>query len=189
MKKESIVLDTSIFVNPEVKYNFGRRPTTALLNFLRLAKTAKGLSFYMPPSVFAELSNFIDKTKIPRYLMLQLHKKAPKKYELTVPALFLYEFIEDMRKRIDKGLRLAEKGIRESEKSKKTAEIIKRTRHNYRVALRTDTIDSKEDIDLLLLAKELGASLVSVDNGVINWAHKLGIKCLEVKDLKSMLKK
>jgi hypothetical protein len=93
-----------------------------------------------------------------------------------------------MRKRVDKGLRLAEKGIKQAQETKKIDELIKKIRHDYRTALRTDTIDSKEDVDLILLAKELKATLISVDNGAILWAHKLGIKCREAKELKSLLK-
>jgi len=189
MKQERFVLDTSVFVNPESKYKFGRKPTTAFLNFLKLAEKSKEYSFYMPPSIYAELMNFINSSKIPAKLSLVIHKKAPKKYELSLPALFLYELVDDMRKRVDKGLRLAEKGIRQAKDAKKIDEVIKRIRHDYRTALRTDTIDSKEDVDLILLAKELKATLISVDNGAILWAHKLGIKCREAKELKSLLKK
>lgn len=188
MKKEKIVLDTSLFVNPEVKDNFGKKPTSAFCNFLKLAKEVKNIDFYMPPSIFDELMNFVDKDKIPAKLLLLIHKKPPRKYELKVPAFFLYELVEDMRKRVDKGLRIAEKGAREGLEDNKDNEAIKRLRHNYRVALRVGTIDSKEDIDLILLAKELDASLVTIDNGVIVWAHKLGIKCLEAKNLKLILK-
>ena len=143
----------------------------------------------MPPSVFDELMNFVNKSKIPTKLLVLIHKKPPKKYELKTPAFFLYELVEDMRNRINKGLRIAEKGARDSLGKKKVDDIIKKLRHNYRVALRTGTLDSKEDIDLILLAKELRASLVSIDNGVIKWAHKLGVRCIEAKDLKSILKK
>ncbi len=189
MKNEKIILDTSIFVNPEAKYKFGRKPTTAFCNFLKLAEKTKDIEFYMPPSVFDELMNFVNKSKIPTKLLVLIHKKPPKKYELKTPAFFLYELVEDMRERINKGLRIAEKGARDSLGKKKVNDIIKKLRHNYRVALRAGTLDSKEDIDLILLAKELRASLVSIDNGVIKWAHKLGIRCIEAKDLKSILKK
>jgi uncharacterized protein len=189
MKSEKIILDTSIFVNPEAKNVFGRKPTSAFCNFLKLAETAEGIEFYMPPSIFEELMNFIDKRKISAKLLIQIHKKPPKKYELKTPAFFLYELVEDMRNRINKGLRIAEKGARDSLGKKKADDVIKKLRHDYRVALRVGTLDSKEDIDLILLAKELQGSLVSIDNGVIKWAHKLGIKCIEAKDLKNILRK
>ena len=51
-------------------------------------------------------------------------------------------------------------------------------RKSYREALREGIIDSKEDVDLILLAKELDALLVTVDHGAIAWAEKLGIRWL-----------
>ena len=51
-------------------------------------------------------------------------------------------------------------------------------RKSYREALREGIIDSKEDVDLILLAKELDALLVTVDQGAIKWADKLGVRWL-----------
>ena len=38
LKKEKFVIDTSIFTNPDVYISFGRTPTTALKNFLKISK-------------------------------------------------------------------------------------------------------------------------------------------------------
>ena len=188
MKKERVVLDTSIFVNPVSKDSFGRKPTSAFCNFLKMVEKIKNFNFYMPPSVFDELMKFVDREKIPARLLVLIHKKPPSKYELQVPAFFLYELVEDARRRIDKGLRIAERSARDSLGKEKVDDIIKKLRHDYRLALRVGTLDSKEDIDLILLAKELKAALVSIDNGVIKWAHKLGIRCIEAKDLKTLIR-
>ena len=51
-------------------------------------------------------------------------------------------------------------------------------RRKYRDALREGILDSKEDVDLLLLAYELDAVLVTADNGAVAWAEKLGITWL-----------
>ena len=93
-----------------------------------------------------------------------LQQKPPKKHELTCPAFLLYELIEDMRERINKGLRVAEKAVRGVSKAGEE-EIIKDMRRKYREALREGIIDSKEDVDLLLLARELDALLVTADQG------------------------
>ena len=44
LKKEKFVIDTSIFTNPDVYISFGRTPTTALKNFLKISKL-KGPNF------------------------------------------------------------------------------------------------------------------------------------------------
>ena len=140
----------------------------------------------MPPSIFEELLNFIEPEKISGDLLVVLQQKPPKKHELTCPAFLLYELIEDMRERINKGLRVAEKAVRGVSKAGEE-EIVKDMRRKYREALREGIIDSKEDVDLLLLARELDALLVTADQGIIKWAEKFGIKWLVSSKLKEYL--
>ncbi|MCL5022086.1 MAG: RNA ligase partner protein [Nitrospirae bacterium] len=174
---QRVVLDTSLFVNPDVRTSLGNTPTEALETFLFLAAQIPILEFYMPPSIFGELLHFIEKDRVPGDLLLILHQKPPKKHELKCPAFLLYELVEDTRERVNKGLRIAEKAVRSAEK-KKAEEIIQDLRRKYREALREGIIDSKEDVDLLLLAMELDALLISADQGLIHWAEKLGIRWL-----------
>jgi len=183
---QRVVLDTSLFVNPDVRKSFGDTPTEALEAFLFLAAQIHILEFYMPPSIFEELLHFIEKDKIPEDLLLILHQKPPKKHELKCPAFLLYELIEDIRERVNKGLRIAEKAVRSVE-TKSSDEIIQDLRRKYREALREGIIDSKEDVDILLLAMELDALLVTADQGLIKWAEKLGIKWLFPEKFKNYL--
>ncbi len=183
---QRVVLDTSLFVNPDVRASLGDTPTEALETFLFLAAQIHILEFYMPPSIFGELLNFVQKDKIPGDLLVILHQKPPRKHELKCPAFLLYELIEDMRERVNKGLRIAEKAVRSAEK-KKTEEIIQELRRKYRDALREGIIDSKEDVDLLLLAMELDALIITADQGLINWAEKLGIRWLFPEKFKDYL--
>jgi RNA ligase partner protein len=181
-----VVLDTSLFVNPDVRQSLGETPTEAFEAFLFLAAQIHILEFYMPPSIFEELLYFIERDKVPEDLLLVLNQKPPKKHELKCPAFLLYELIEDIRERVNKGLRIAEKAVRSIEK-KDIDEIIQDLRRKYREALREGIIDSKEDVDLLLLAMELDALLVTADQGLIKWAEKLGIKWLFPKKFKEYL--
>ena len=184
MKK--VVLDTSLFVNPDVRASLGATPIEALETFLCLAAQIGDLEFYMPPSIFDELLHFVERDKIPGDLLVILHQKPPKKHELKCPAFLLYELIEDIRERVNKGLRLAEKAVRSAE-LKKPDEIVQDLRKKYREALREGIIDSKEDVDLMLLAMELNALLITADQGLIKWAEKLGIKWLFPERFKDYL--
>lgn len=172
-----VVLDTSLFVNPDVRMSLGTTPTEALETFLFLASQIHVLEFYMPPSTFSELLNFVDKSRIPGDLLLILHQRPPRRHEIPIPGFVLYELIEDLRDRVNKGLRIAEKAVRSAEQ-RKPDEIIQDLRKKYREALREGVIDSREDVDLLLLARELDAVLVTADQGLIAWAEKLGIQWL-----------
>ncbi|MGD1074902.1 MAG: RNA ligase partner protein [Thermodesulfovibrionales bacterium] len=183
---QRVVLDTSLFVNPDVRMSLGTTPTEALETFLFMAAQIHVLEFYMPPSIFAELLHFVERDKIPGDLLVILHQKPPKKHELKCPAILLYELIEDMRERVNKGLRVAENAVRSAEK-KKPDEIIQDLRRKYREALREGIIDSREDVDLLLLAMELDALLITADQGLITWAEKFGIQWLFPEKFKDYL--
>jgi len=184
--KLKIVLDTSLFVNPEIRRDFGDTPTEALESFLFLAAQLPIMEFYMPPSIFKELMHFVNKNKLAGDMLFFLKQKPPSKYEMTVPATFLYELVEEMRERVNKGLRIAENAVRTVEQ-KGQPETIRELRRKYREALREGIIDSRQDVDMILLAKELDAILVTADQGVIHWAEKLGIKWIYPEMFKDFL--
>lgn len=186
LKEECFVIDTSIFTNPDVYITFGRTPTTSLKNFLKLIMKLEGPGFYMPPSIYEELMDFVDIDKIPKDLQVRIFQKPPKKLEMNVPAFLLYELIEDVRHRIDKGLRVAEQAVREVITDNEP-DTITNLRRKYRSALREGIIDSKEDVDLILLARELDGILVTADKGIMTWADKLGIRYVESRNLRGII--
>ncbi len=187
MKKEiKIVIDTNIFINPDARCYFGKTPKEALNNFLVLLEHKPEITCYMPPSIYNELTKFVGLSHISKKSVL-INKKPPSKYELSIPSLLFYEFIEEMRNRINKGLRIAEKHTRKALKEKHEEEIIKSLREEYRIALREGIIDSRQDCDLLLLSKELKAYLATSDKGLIDWAYKLGVNCISAQELKTFV--
>ena len=186
LKQECFIIDTSIFTNPDVYITFGRTPTTALKNFLKLIEKLESPNFYMPPSIYQELMDFVDIDKIPKDLQVRIFQKPPMKYEMNVPAFLLYELIEDVRHRIDKGLRVAEQAVREVI-NENEPDTINNLRKKYRSALREGIIDSKEDVDLILLARELDGILVTADKGIMTWADKLGIRYVESRNLRGII--
>lgn len=182
------VLDTSIFVNPEIRGKFGDNPTEAMVEFLKYAERLFGrVEFYMPPGIYREVLHFVDEEVVPQ-LELYIIKKPPNVHDLKIPAFVVYELIEDIRRRIDKGLRVAEKAVRESViETDNVDKIIQKLRRNYRKALREGIVDSKEDFELILLAKELDATIVSADVGILTWAQKMGIKWVDAATFKAVL--
>lgn len=98
----------------------------------------------------------------------------------------MYEFIEELRNRINKGLRIAEEAVKAST-YKKPEEVLKFLRRRYREVLREGIVDSKEDLEIILLALELDALVLSADKGVLNMADKLGLRYLEPQDIKETL--
>ncbi|WP_297550258.1 RNA ligase partner protein [Thermococcus sp.] len=182
------VLDTSIFVNPEIRKDFGDNPTEAMRTFLRYAEKLFGkVEFYMPPGIYREVMHFVDEELKPE-IELYIIKKPPNLHDLKIPAFVVYELIDDIRRRVDKGLRVAEKAVRESViETDNVDKVIQKLRRNYRKALREGIVDSKEDFELILLAKELDATIVSADVGILTWAQKMGIKWIDASTFRDVL--
>lgn len=170
MPDRKFVIDTSLFVNPHAREKFGPDPTRAVRGFMAMAD-GLDTQFYMPPSVFGELRNFVQADAMEE-LELVVRKRAPNVHSIFLPAAVLYEFIEDMRGRINKGLRLAEDFAKDNRPD--NDEKLRRLREKYRDVMRAEIIDSKEDFELVLLARELDATLVSSDEGAIKFANQIG---------------
>ncbi|MCM8786666.1 MAG: RNA ligase partner protein [Candidatus Omnitrophica bacterium] len=183
-----IVLDTNIFINPASYKFFGETANSAFNNFLNLISIKKNISCYMPPSVYKEFLKFLGDDLNYKNTPF-INKKPPSSYQLSLSAILFYEFIEQMRIRINKGLRIAEKYARKGSQGISEEQLIKSLREEYRIGTREGIIDSKEDFDLILLAKELEALLATSDEGLIIWAHKLGINCIDAYQLKEILEK
>ncbi len=182
-----LVLDTSVFTNPDSARAWGRSPAAALAAFVALAREAGDRCHcFMPPSVYEELLHFVGRAAVPPELELVVQLKAPNRYEVRVPGFLLYELIDDIRTRIDRGLRVAERAVREG-----TAENVDRTIHRlrarYREAVRSGLLDSREDVDLILLAREIDGALVSSDGGMVRWAERLGIRLIHPDRLRAVL--
>jgi hypothetical protein len=64
---------------------------------------------------------------------------------------------------------------------------VRKFREKYRNALRYGILDSGPDIDILLLAKELNAAVISQDMGIQKWAEQLGLRYLEARTFPVMI--
>jgi RNA ligase partner protein len=145
--------------------------------------------FFMPLSTYEELQKMLKLDNLAPKFELVVRLRNPKKFALQIPAQFLFEFIKDLRARINKGLRVAEEHVRNAGGKEKESlgEVIRSLREKYREALRQGFLDSKEDVDVILLAYELDAILVSADEGIRNWAKELGIKLINPENFKELL--
>ncbi len=195
LSMERFILDTSVFTNPDVYSQFEKDQVGAIENFVSLASHSR-CEFYMPSSVYEELSHMMEKGDLgkewkelsPKFELV-VRIRSPRRFNLMVPAEFLYEFIEEIRQRINKGLRVAEEHTKEAGRltEEEVGKVINRLREKYREALRTGIIDSKEDVDVLLLAYELDGVLVSGDDGLRKWADRVGIKIINPRHFRHIL--
>ena len=179
------VIDTSLFVNPVARKHFGKTPSDAVKTFIkRLEKTE--LEIYIPPSVFSELANFVD-AKAMDALDVAVKKRSPNTYAIYLPAAVLYDFIDDMRTRVNKGMRLAEEFAKDNKPD--NDEKLRKLREKYRTSMRAGIVDSVEDFELVLLAKELEATLITSDEGAIKFANQIGVEWLGADKFHAIVKK
>lgn len=185
---ESFVLDTSLFTNPDVYTQFGPDSLAAIEHFLKLADKADA-EFHMPGSVYDELQTMKDLGALGAEFERIVTIRSPRRFQLQLPAEILYEFIEEVRARIDRGLRVAEEHTKLGHAAgEQVGPVITRLRERYRETLRRGIIDSREDVDVLLLAYELDAVLITADEGLRKWADKVGVKILSPQHLAHILK-
>lgn len=70
---------------------------------------------------------------------------------------------------------------------KKPEEVLKSLRRKYREVLREGIVDSKEDLEIILLALELDGVVLSADKGVLSMADSLGLRFWDSKEIKDTL--
>lgn len=194
--KQRFVLDTSLFLTPEIRDEDEtvEEACLALLDQIAEAKLVHNISCYMPPSVKEELTTMLADRDVDQAVFDKLDTwvitKSPAHFEVMVPAEIVYEFVDEMSDRVNRGLRVSEKAVRKAEESRaeqldehdhmtEVDKVISELRDEYRDALRQGVLDSREDFDLLILARELEAGVVTEDQGIINWAEDFGLRYLK----------
>ncbi len=186
---EDFVLDTSLFTNPDIYTTFGEKDQLgAIGNFIHLA-IHSGARFYMPSSAYEEMQKMVDLGPLSPEFEMVVRVRSPRKHSIMIPSEILYELIEEIRHRINKGLRIAEEHTKEAGRlpDQDVGKVINRLREKYREALRQGIIDSKEDVDVLLLAYELDGTVVTGDEGLKKWANKIGIKIINPRNFRGIL--
>lgn len=185
--RQRYVLDTSAFTNAveggdKVTVGFIKK----LTKLVQEARVNLNISCYIPiPTIYDELQLSFKRLKVTPELITEVDtwfvKKTPNRYEVKIPAQIFYDYITDIRERINKGLRVSEEAVKVAIKEDDHGPVINTLRDKYRSALREGILDSKEDFDVLLLAKEMDATVVSADEGIRKWAERLGLKYIEAK--------
>ncbi len=198
LPRQRFVLDTSLFITEAIRDD-DESLETAIIHLLDLVTTARlelNISCYMPPSIHDELAGMLRDRSVSEAVHSRIDtwivRKSPDRYGVTIPADIVYEFIDEMSHRVNRGRRVSEQAIREveqldpaelskgsggdSEYMTEADRILSNMRDKYRKALRRGVLDSREDFDLLVLARELDAGVVTEDRGIISWADEFGLR-------------
>jgi hypothetical protein len=192
MKHKKYVFDTSAFTGlGESKIKIEKH-IERLIGIVCKSKKYS-ISFYIPPSVWDELVGLLERKNISPDLISRLDawtiQKPPSRMEIQMPSEFLYQYIIQLRERLNKGLREAEKAVMKARHAPESHEqVIKELREGYREAMRKGMLDSKEDLDVILLAKEIKADIIAKDEGIANWAKLWGIRFIDAEKFEGMIR-
>ncbi|WFO76392.1 RNA ligase partner protein [Desulfurococcaceae archaeon MEX13E-LK6-19] len=195
------VLDTSAITDPRLRSIFNVKTLDSvvyeLTRLLTKARVVLGAQFYITPSTGSELRGFLERNGVSEdninLLFSILIVKSPDLYATHIPARVMSNWIQEVHLRFYKGLRVAEEMVRQTamkayedgkigsrEKlSEDIAGAIHELRAKYREATRKGVIDTQVDFDSVILAKELGAVLVTNDEGIQKMCEDLGVKYIE----------
>jgi len=196
------VLDTSAITDPRLRGVLGAKDIDEairrLAELIAEARLSHGLEVYMPPSVYEEARRYLLSNGVTirsfEELATWITIKPPARHEIRIPASVVRDYVEEIRNRITKGLRVAEEHVRRAfeiggmypqdtvsreERGEKLGTLIRGLRERYRQATRHGVLDSVEDLDAVLLAVELQAILVSNDEGARRFAETLGVVSID----------
>ena len=203
--RQRFVLDTSLFITEEIRRGDEdlEDALERLLGLIAEARLQLDISCYVPPSIYEELLGMLRDRDVDPEIVAKLNtwiiKKNPDRYEVMIPAELVYGFIEEMSERVNRGLRVSEKAVRKAENHQEAEveseheyvsqvdRVISDLREEYRRTLRQGVLDSQEDFDLLVLARELEAGVVTEDTGIINWAEDFGLRYMKGRDFPTLL--
>ncbi len=202
--KQRFVLDTSVFITDEIRADDEdlEAALERLLELIADAKLELGISCYMPPSIHEELTTMLSDRAVDEETLAKLNtwiiRKNPAHFEVMIPAEVVYQFVQEMSDRVNRGLRISERAVRDAQDAEdesleehdyktQTDQVIADLRDKYRRTLRQGILDSKEDFDLLILARELEAGVVTEDQGIINWAEDFGLRYMRGREFPDLL--
>ena len=206
--RQRFVLDTSAFTGFQHKEN-ACEWMADILDLIATARIKLNISCHIPfPTVYDELKQLIGEYGCGEELLIKadtwLVKKTPNRIDVKIAAEIFYEYIKDMRTRMNLAMKVAEGSIwlaaeearkltlkekdKEEIERESTGFIISNFRDKYRNALRYGTLDSAPDLDVLLLAMEMNAGVVARDEGIKKWAERLGLRYVDGLSFPEMLR-
>ncbi len=202
--KQRFVLDTSLFLTEEIRRDDESldEAMDRLLELIAAARLELDISCHMPPSIHEELTRMLDDRPVSESTRSKLNtwvvRKHPDRYAVSIPADVVYRFVDEMSDRVDRGLRVSEEAVRRAETAAdelagehphktEVDAVISNLRDRYRRALRQGVLDSREDFDLLILARELEAGVVTEDTGIIAWTEDFGLRYLHGAEFPALL--
>ena len=199
------VIDTNLFFNMEARMGLGDSTAIIMQNMIKaLTKAQKNeqIEVFIPPSIGEEIQSFFDhpQEKDVVAFLGSVTIKSPSAHALSISSDIMHQLIDEYRERAFRGMKVAEEelistasmvmgkeALAHKEFQMVIGKHISKLRDRFRNATRTGTIDSTADFELIILAIEQDAMLVSTDEGVLVWGRKMGVKEMDPSSFGTML--
>ncbi len=186
------VIDTNFFINLQRPLNWGETKEEVVANFAAAAEklVPRGsVEFFTTPSSLQELEGFFEEAgEHVKLLRASVSVSSANMTTLQFDATLFHQLVEETAKRLYRGLRAAEEPFKEvilrppSPTQENQQLLIGQLRNKYRRATREGFLDSTIDLELILLARERDAHLVTSDQGVIEWGRRFGCREMQPED-------
>ncbi len=196
------VLDTSAVTDPRLRLFFNAPSLNDVVYHLSVllikARIVLDIQFYMTPGTVRELRGFLERNGVAAEnidaLLSIVNVKAPDLHDTRIPAHVMGRWIEEVQRRLHKGLRVAEEMVRRAAQGgyetgatglsrealrSHVARTIHDLREKYREATRKGVVDTRVDFDAVMLARELGAVMVTNDEGIMRLCDDLGVRYID----------
>ncbi len=189
---DKYVIDTNLLFNMEGNMGIGDKTEIIIKALTKIfQKNAANIKMFIPPTIKEEIESFFEDSSqaFLQEFFSSVTIKSPNLSEIMVSSRVMASFIDECRTRAYRGMNVAEESITKAatefmgkenlarkEFQIAVGTIIKSFRERYRNATRTNFIDSNADFDLIMLAREQDAFLVTTDEGVIRWGRQFGVK-------------
>ncbi|MEB3787703.1 MAG: RNA ligase partner protein [Desulfurococcales archaeon] len=198
------VLDTTAITEARIRRDMGgaslEEAARRIAELIREARIKAGARFYMAPSTWVELKKLLEGNNVGHDVIVELAAwitvKAPDRHSIMIPAVVFREYVTEVRKRMYRGLRVAEQAVKRAARDCNNeqgdeciGELIRDVRDKYREATRKGLLDSSEDLDSILLALETRGVLVTSDEGMKRLAEQLGIIVVDPADFVASLER
>ena len=120
--KQRFVLDTTAFTDNKLRDDYGdgelHKTVDVLLDLIARSRIKLNMSCHMPPITYKEFSDYITRYECPQETMIKAEtwivKKSPNRYDTKIPSEIFYEYVQDMRERMNKGMRISESAVWEA---------------------------------------------------------------------------
>ncbi|MDO9045940.1 MAG: RNA ligase partner protein, partial [Methanobacteriaceae archaeon] len=122
LAKQRFVLDTTAFTDNVLREDLGNGDLTksvdVMLDLLARSRIKLNISCHMPPVTYKEFSDYMARYECPEEVMVKAEtwivKKTPNRYDTQIPSEIFFEYVQDMRERMNKGMKTSETAIWEA---------------------------------------------------------------------------